>query len=103
MSVPTISAAELSQKIQAGEKLQILDVREPMERAESHIPDTAHIPLGFLPGRYSELQVADGEKLYIYCRSGARSASACSFLREKGIDAVNVSGGILAWGKLPNN
>ena len=59
------------------------------------IDDWALIPLAELPSRYGELDKS--LKLAVHCRSGARSARAVQFLIGKGYDAVNVSGGIIAW------
>jgi rhodanese-related sulfurtransferase len=54
------------------------------------------IPLQELPGRFSEFAGAEGD-LYMICRTGSRSYAASEFLIERGIAAVNVAGGTMAW------
>lgn len=73
----------------------LLDVREPDEYAEVHAAGATLIPLGELPARAGEVPTSG--TVYVICRSGARSARAVAFLREAGVDAVNVGGGTLAW------
>ncbi|WP_226344081.1 rhodanese-like domain-containing protein [Agilicoccus flavus] len=73
----------------------LLDVREPDEWARGHAPDAVLIPLGELPTRLNE--VPQGSPLVVTCRSGGRSARAVAFLNANGIDAVNLSGGMLEW------
>lgn len=90
-----ITAEELEQKITAGQKLHIIDVREKEEVAEGKIPDAKHIPLGEIPQHLSEID--ENEHYYIICRSGGRSSNACRFLIQKGYDVTNVEGGMLNW------
>jgi adenylyltransferase/sulfurtransferase len=91
-----IEAAELWAKLRRGEPIAVIDVREPQEHAINRIPEASLIPLGQLAGRLDELD-KDRETI-VYCRSGARSARACMFLRRQGFGRVaNLSGGILAW------
>ncbi|TBR26029.1 molybdopterin-synthase adenylyltransferase MoeB [bacterium] len=86
---------ELKARMAAG-GVVVLDVRELHELDICRIPGTKHIPLGELPKRFAELDPA--AEIYVHCRSGARSANAVAFLKEKGYaKAVNVAGGILAW------
>lgn len=73
----------------------LLDVREPAEFEAGHAPGATLVPLGTLPDGVSQLP-ADRTVLVI-CRSGARSAQATAFLREQGLDAVNLEGGMQAW------
>ncbi|HEY5887059.1 MAG TPA: rhodanese-like domain-containing protein, partial [Acidimicrobiales bacterium] len=73
----------------------VLDVRNPDEYDEAHVPDVILIPLGELVERVDE--VPAGGTLPVICRSGARSLQAAEWLRGQGIDAVNVVGGTLAW------
>ena len=95
VSVPEITPAELKQKLDAGEDLFILDVREPHEFQICHL-DGHLIPLGDLPKRVSELDSA--RNIIAHCRSGVRSAKAVSFLQQAGFRKVwNLKGGILAW------
>ena len=97
--VPAISVEDLAARIDAGEDLFIIDVRQPEEEAEGTIPGALLIPLATLPSRIGEIP-ADREIL-VHCRSGGRSAKAVKFLQEAGISgAVNVAGGINAWNAL---
>jgi rhodanese-related sulfurtransferase len=92
VEVPEVDIDEARRRIDAG--TPVIDVREPAEYAEGHVPGAPLIPLGEVAERISE--VPTGEVLVI-CRSGARSARAAELLRAHGIDAVNVAGGTLAW------
>ena len=90
-----MSAKEVQQKLEAGETLHIIDVREPFEVEEGHIKGITHIPLGELEERIGEL---DKNKEYIMvCRSGARSSKATAYLQAMGYQAINMNGGMMAW------
>lgn len=90
-----ISAKELEQKLNKGEQVNIVDVREDFEVAQGKIPGAKHIPLGQIPERLSEFD--KNQHYYIVCRSGGRSGQACLFLMQRGYDVTNVEGGMLAW------
>ncbi len=91
-----ISVVELKQRMDAGENLVIIDVREPYEYAISRIPGTILIPLGQVSERAAELEQFD--EIIIHCRSGIRSADALNILKSKGFKNLkNVVGGIDAW------
>ncbi|APT91399.1 sulfurtransferase [Corynebacterium sphenisci DSM 44792] len=77
------------------EDAQIVDVRSPAEFAESHAAGSVNIPMEQMPLRYGELDL-DSE-IYLMCRSGGRSAQVCTWLERNGIDAVNISGGMIDW------
>lgn len=93
-----ITVDELKARMDAGEKLNIVDVREDVERADFNIGGT-HLRLG----RIQEMAIDDIEDLkdqevIIYCRSGNRSQTACFMLEQMGFkNTVNVSGGMLDW------
>lgn len=90
-----ITAKELAEKVNAGEQLSLIDVREDFEVAEGKIPGAHHIPLGELPERLDEI---DKQKHHIMiCRSGGRSGKACDFLSSQGYDVANMEGGMLDW------
>lgn len=94
--IPQIGAAALKRRLDAGDELQLLDVRTPMEWEICRLDGATLIPLQELASRVSELE-ADHE-IVVYCHSGIRSAQAVQFLRERGFDrAANLSGGIDAW------
>ena len=86
---------ELKKRLDRGDDLYILDVREPHEYQICNI--NGHlIPLGDLPNRVSELDTS--KEIVAHCRSGVRSAKAVNFLRQAGFKKVhNLAGGILAW------
>lgn len=73
----------------------LLDVREPDEHEEANIPGSALIPLGSLQRRLSE--VPKDRQVVVYCAIGGRSARATHFLRQNGVEAANLHGGIRAW------
>lgn len=90
-----ITAKEVQQRLENGEQLNIIDVREVEEVEAGHIPGIIHIPLGLLEYRMHEL---DKNKPYIMvCRSGGRSGQATQFLASQGFDVTNMIGGMLAW------
>lgn len=89
-----IDIDELETLLASGAKL--VDVREPDEYASGHVPGAVSVPLSQVPDRVDEC-ASSGETTYLICRSGARSANACEFLSDRGIDVANVVGGTLAW------
>ena len=93
MDVPEISVNELAQKLLDGAFL--IDVRELDEWIAERVPEVPLIPLGEITDRLMEFP-KEGE-VFIICRSGARSAAACQFLRSNDVNAINVAGGTLAW------
>jgi molybdopterin/thiamine biosynthesis adenylyltransferase/rhodanese-related sulfurtransferase len=93
--VPEISASELKQRLDQGDELFILDVREPHEYQICNLKGHL-IPLGELPRRVHELD--SSHEIVAHCRSGKRSAEAVDFLRKAGFRKIhNLHGGILAW------
>jgi molybdopterin/thiamine biosynthesis adenylyltransferase/rhodanese-related sulfurtransferase/molybdopterin converting factor small subunit len=91
-----ITPVELKRRIDAGEDLQIIDVREPNEYQINKIPGTVLIPLGELPRRYQELDL--DREIILHCKMGGRSAKAQDFLRTVGVtNTKNLKGGVLAW------
>jgi sulfur-carrier protein adenylyltransferase/sulfurtransferase len=110
-----VSVTDLQKVMESGEDVVVLDVREPHEIAIATLDFTQHIPKGqiqaaknsIIAGRkfWEETVLKDIPKdkpLYVYCRSGKRSADSILFLQEAGYDMskmYNVAGGILAWAK----
>ena len=91
-----ITAVELKQRLDRGDTVKIVDVREPNEYQINRIPGSQLIPLGDIPKRYAELN--KGDEIVVQCKSGARSAKAADFLRSVGFTRVlNLKGGILDW------
>lgn len=94
--VPAITVEQLKERLDRGDDVVVLDVREPHEVDIVRIEGTTVIPLGELPNRLDELDRS--KDLLVHCKMGGRSAKAVTLLREKGFDrAYNVTGGILAW------
>ncbi|CAN5705221.1 hypothetical protein BH10CYA1_BH10CYA1_05880 [soil metagenome] len=93
-----ITVKELKKRLDAGEKVVLLDIREPHELAICTLADTtAHIPMGDLMERLSELEKFRNQDIVVYCRSGNRSDSCAEFLRDQGFVGLNLTGGIIAW------
>jgi adenylyltransferase/sulfurtransferase len=91
-----ITSVELKQRLDHGDNLTLVDVREPNEYQINRIPGTVLIPLGDIPKRYTELN-PDAE-IVVHCKMGGRSAKAADFLRSVGFKKVlNLKGGILDW------
>jgi rhodanese-related sulfurtransferase len=89
-----ISTQEFRQRLQAGEKLHILDVREPWEFEEDNLNGLL-IPLAELPTRLAEIEQWKDEEIIVHCRTGGRSGKAKEFLKTKGFTKVrNLLGGI---------
>lgn len=93
-----ITAEQLKSRLDAGEKINIIDVREPYENAEFNIGGIL-IPLGKIQSmQIDEIEELKDQELVIYCRSGARSGQACMFLDAMGFKKTkNLVGGMLAW------
>ncbi|HEX8461304.1 MAG TPA: rhodanese-like domain-containing protein [Segetibacter sp.] len=93
-----ISVEELKARMDAGEKLNVLDVREDNERADFHIGGT-HFRLRRIQDMaIEEIEDLKDEEVIIYCRSGNRSQMAALMLEHLGFkNTVNVTGGMLDW------
>ncbi|HUV92711.1 MAG TPA: molybdopterin-synthase adenylyltransferase MoeB [Anaerolineales bacterium] len=91
-----ITAEQLADKLEHGDQIRLLDVREPHELEISHLDGATVIPLGQLAARLSELDSA--EEMVVLCKSGTRSARALELLVSAGFRKVkNLEGGINAW------
>jgi len=91
-----ITSTELKARMDRGDSLKIVDVREPNEYQINRIPGSQLIPLGDIPRRYEELNRND--EIVVQCKSGVRSGKAADFLRSVGFTRVlNLKGGILDW------
>ncbi len=92
-----ITVEELKTRMDNGEDLIVIDVREPHEYEEYNI-GARLIPLGTLPNVVDELDDLKDEEIIVHCRSGARSANAKAYLASIGFNNVrNVLGGIMDW------
>jgi sulfur-carrier protein adenylyltransferase/sulfurtransferase len=91
-----ITAPELAERLKRGDRLFLLDVRNPEEWEIGRLPGATLIPLPELPDRVSELDVTND--IVAYCKVGGRSARAVEFLRQAGFSRLhNLKGGINAW------
>lgn len=96
-SGPSVSPTEATLMINREDAI-VLDVREPNEYAEGHIPNSRLVPVGQVAKRLGEFDKYKDKPIIINCRTGNRSGSACSVLRKNGFAKVfNLRGGIGAW------
>ncbi len=94
--VPEINPTELSQRLERGDSITLLDVREEFEIKISNLKNAVHIPMGSVVDRLEELNPE--VEFIVYCSVGLRSARICSLLKERGFSHVlNLKGGINAW------
>ncbi len=94
--VPQVRPEEVQKRLEAGERLLIVDVRDPHEFASGHIPGARLIPLNQVQARAAELDPK--AEIIMVCRSGRRSDLACQVLLRQGFQRVkNMAGGMLAW------
>lgn len=91
-----ITIKELADKITSSSPINIVDVREDEEVALGVIPGAKHIPMGEIPNELDHFK--EKETYYIVCAGGVRSAKVVEYLNDHNIDAVNVEGGMNAWG-----
>ncbi|WP_447974508.1 rhodanese-like domain-containing protein [Nitrospira sp. Kam-Ns4a] len=92
----TITPRELKERLDKGDKIFLLDVREPWEYSLAKIEGSVLIPLGTLPQSLDKLNKDD--EIVVTCHRGMRSADATSFLLQQGFKSVkNLIGGIDAW------
>ncbi len=95
MSDLEILPGEVKKRLDQGEKLMLVDVREHWEYSHGHIQGSVHIPMGSIP---SNLQKLDGdEEVICYCHHGMRSLDVANWLRGQGVAAKSMTGGIERW------
>ena len=95
-----ITVEELKQRIEAGQALNLIDVREEYEYDADNINGKL-IPLGDLPDRLDEIEDLKDQEVLIHCRSGKRSEMAQKYLQSQGfVNVRNVIGGMLAYNEL---
>ncbi|RKP55330.1 rhodanese-like domain-containing protein [Cohnella endophytica] len=96
----TISVEQLKSRLDAGERIHLIDVREEEEVAQGMISGAIHLPLGQVPQQLNA--IPKEEEVVFICRSGYRSDQACQYLSSLGYKGVtNMIGGMLAWSQLP--
>jgi rhodanese-related sulfurtransferase len=94
-----IAPREVRQRIDAGEPIRLIDVREPAEHAVTRIEGAELIPMGWVPSRLQHLDAAaDEATLIVFCHHGVRSLNVTCWLREQGVAACqSMAGGIDRW------
>jgi adenylyltransferase/sulfurtransferase len=92
-----ITATELKQRLDKGDEIQIIDVREDNEVAIARIPNAVHIPLAQILNRMDEIDPS--RETVVHCKMGGRSARAIDALQRYGFkgNLSNLKGGIIAW------
>ncbi len=100
MSAPLeISVTEVKQRLDAGEKLHLIDVREPQEFLLAKIEGATLVPMRSVPGELQDLEKkADEAPLIVFCHHGMRSLNVVNWLRAQGLEnCSSMAGGIEAW------
>jgi rhodanese-related sulfurtransferase len=93
-----ITPQEVKQRLDAGEKLRLIDVREVSEHNQARIAGAQLMPMRTVPAHLQTLDDEDGPPLVIFCHHGVRSLQVAQWLREQGvINAQSMSGGIEEW------
>jgi rhodanese-related sulfurtransferase len=94
-----VTPQEVKRRQDAGEKLHLIDVREPHEYAQARLEGAELIPMRTVPAALQTLEArADEGTLIVYCHHGVRSLNVASWLREQGIETCqSMAGGIDAW------
>ncbi len=94
--VPQMDARTLAERLRRGERIVLLDCREPEELAIARLEGAVHMPLNEITVRFTELDPDD--EIVVVCRTGRRSQSVAAWLLERGFDRVwNLAGGLHAW------
>lgn len=92
-TTPEIDLDNFARRQQGGAR--VLDVREPGEYVEGHVPGAMPVPMAQLPGRLGELD--SSEPVYVLCASGNRSSAMTDVLTAAGFEAYSVAGGTQGW------
>jgi sulfur-carrier protein adenylyltransferase/sulfurtransferase len=92
-----ITSTELKQRMDKGDDIQVVDVREDYEVAMGQLPNAIHIPLGQILNRMDEIDQT--RETVVYCKMGGRSARAIDALQRSGYSGklINLQGGIIGW------
>ena len=99
-STVQVPIQELKQLLDAGEDIVLFDVRTPIEYEVAHIPEAINISRGLLEFGVWSVVPDQNEKIYVYCKSGARAALATKQLNELGYkNAVSITTGVVDWAK----
>ena len=96
--IQEINVTDLSDKFEQNDSnIELIDIRTPAEVARGVIPNAKTLPMHLIPLQL-EYFLTSEKQIIIYCRTGSRSAQACMFLNQQGINnVVNLRGGIMGW------
>ena len=96
--IQQIDVEQLAEKLNNGEPIYLLDVRQPWENEYCRLPDGVLVPLGELPSRLDEVEPPEGAFVVVYCHHGIRSLTGAAILQQAGHQKVaSLAGGIEAW------
>ena len=97
--MPEITVTELKERLDNGDDIQIIDVREANEVTVGALPNSIHLPLAQVINRMSEIDPA--RETVVHCKMGGRSARAIQALKQSGFTGtlLNLKGGIIAWSR----
>src|SRR5262249_6467702 len=96
-----ITVQQLKARLDAGEPVYLVDVRQPWEHETAALHGSVLLPMSELAARAGELEPPDGALVVVYCHHGIRSLSGAAFLERQGVrDVVSLAGGIDAWSQL---
>ena len=90
-----LNAADLRQKLERGERYQLIDVRSPQEYAEGHVPGAMNLPMEQAEARLSDMH--DHAPVVLICQSGRRAGMTCELLKNHRDDLLILEGGTQAW------
>ncbi len=94
--VKPLSVKQLSERLKRGDRVIVLDVREPSEIAIASLPGTLNIPMNSIPARADELP--HDQDIVVMCHHGMRSQQVANYLAGTGFEKLyNLTGGIAAW------
>ena len=92
-----IAPREVKRRLDEGERIRLIDVREPLEHQLARIEGAELIPMGSVPAALPSLDSGDAP-LVVYCHHGVRSLHVVAWLRQQGVeDALSMAGGIDRW------
>ena len=93
----TIEPQEVADMMQKGVKFFLLDCREPWEYETARIEGATLIPMRQIPQKVTE--IPKDQPVVVYCHAGMRSSNAAAWLKQQGVNALSMSGGIDQWSK----
>ncbi|HTT63736.1 MAG TPA: rhodanese-like domain-containing protein [Bryobacteraceae bacterium] len=92
-----IDPREVKRRLDAGDRIRLVDVREPFEHRQAHIAEATLIPMGNVPQALESLRAEAGQ-LVVFCHHGMRSLQVAEWLRRQGLeDCLSMAGGIDRW------